>query len=65
MTPKRIAVDIAGMTCAACAQRLEKVLSRREEIAEAAVDLARDRAMILPRPGIAPEAALAAAIAAI
>jgi Cu+-exporting ATPase len=61
----RIAIDISGMTCAACASRVDRVLSRRAEIAEVAVDLARDRAVIVPKPGVTAAMATAAAISAI
>lgn len=49
----RIAIDIAGMTCAACANRVERVLRARPEIAEVRVDLAHDRAVITPATGYA------------
>lgn len=42
----RIALDITGMTCAACASRVEKVLSRVEGVDRAVVNLALERATV-------------------
>ncbi len=44
-------LGIEGMTCAACATRLEKVLNRVEGV-EAAVNLASERARVRYRPGV-------------
>ena len=44
-------LGIEGMTCAACATRLEKVLNRMNGV-EAAVNLASERARIRYRPGV-------------
>lgn len=38
--------DIVGMTCAACASRLEKVLGRLPGVLRASVNLATERAMV-------------------
>ncbi|HEY6633609.1 MAG TPA: heavy metal translocating P-type ATPase [Rhizobiaceae bacterium] len=40
----RIALDISGMTCAACSARVAKVLSRIDGVADAEVNLALERA---------------------
>lgn len=65
MTAERISIDISGMTCAACAQRIERVLHRVPEIEQAVVDLAQDRAVISLRGGGDSKAGVAAALAAI
>lgn len=53
--------DITGMTCAACAARIEKVLSRQPGVAAAHVNLALDRATV-EFDDAATAGALAAAI---
>jgi Cu+-exporting ATPase len=50
--PQTLELGIEGMTCAACAARLEKALNRVEGV-EAAVNLASERARVRYRPGIA------------
>ncbi|SDY67899.1 Cu+-exporting ATPase [Evansella caseinilytica] len=45
-------LDIGGMTCAACAARIEKVLSKQAGIKTAAVNLTTERANITYTPGI-------------
>jgi len=52
---------IGGMTCAACAARLEKVLNRQPGI-EATVNLASERAHLRYQPGIADIAAIPALV---
>jgi Cu+-exporting ATPase len=42
----RIALDITGMTCAACAARIEKVVSRVDGVSRADVNLPLERASI-------------------
>ena len=44
-------LPIEGMTCAACATRLEKVLSKVPGVAEAAVNFATERASVALAPG--------------
>ncbi len=51
----RTSLDISGMTCAACAARIEKVLSRTEGVEKASVNLALERAEIEHTPSIAPD----------
>lgn len=41
-----IALDISGMTCAACSARIEKVLSKVDGVSKAEVNLALERASI-------------------
>jgi len=36
-------LNISGMTCAACAQRIEKVVSRQQGVAAASVNLAAEQ----------------------
>ncbi len=55
-------LSIEGMTCAACATRLEKVLNRVEG-AEAVVNLATERVRIRYRPGVVGVEQLLAAVA--
>ncbi|WP_299436908.1 cation-translocating P-type ATPase [uncultured Rhodospira sp.] len=43
---RTINLDITGMTCAACSSRVEKVLSKREGVARAQVNLATERARV-------------------
>jgi P-type Cu+ transporter len=65
MTAERVSIDIAGMTCAACAQRIERVLSRVPDIGQAVVDLAQDRAVITVQEGADAGDVTAAALAVI
>ena len=57
-----VEMTIEGMTCAACATRLEKVLNRVEGV-EASVNLASERARVRYRPGIVSHARLLEAVA--
>ncbi|HEX3020928.1 MAG TPA: heavy metal translocating P-type ATPase [Lachnospiraceae bacterium] len=41
-----VTLPIGGMTCAACAQRIEKVLSKQAGIGKASVNLATEKAMV-------------------
>ena len=59
--PRLVEVAIAGMTCAACSARLEKVLNRQAGV-EATVNLAAERARVR-LAGAADEAAVIAAVA--
>jgi Cu+-exporting ATPase len=54
-------VGIEGMTCAACATRIEKVLNRLPGV-EAAVNLASERARVRYQPGVVDAAQVVAAI---
>ncbi|SFI61967.1 heavy metal translocating P-type ATPase [Thermoflavimicrobium dichotomicum] len=46
MPTKQISIQIAGMTCAACANRIEKALSRMDGVMEANVNFALERANV-------------------
>src|SRR5690606_22452082 len=55
-----IALDITGMTCAACSARVEKMLSRVEGVRKAEVNLALERASVEIDGAVAPQALIAA-----
>ena len=55
-----IALDITGMTCAACSARVEKVLSKVEGVHRAEVNLALERASIEADDAVAAQALVAA-----
>ena len=46
----KISIPIGGMSCAACAQRIEKVVSKLDGISEVSVNLATERAAIFYNP---------------
>lgn len=46
MNEKRMDVPITGMTCAACANRIEKGLSRMDGVQEVAVNFATEKAAV-------------------
>lgn len=49
---ERIDLPITGMTCAACAARIERSLGKAEGVAEAAVNLATERASVTFDPAV-------------
>lgn len=51
-TTKSVTMPIAGMTCQACAQRIEKVLSRLEGIESVSVNLVTEKATVVYNPEI-------------
>src|SRR5690625_3180534 len=55
---ERTEFDITGMTCTACANRIEKVLNREAGVKAATVNLANEAAVIDYYPSIIDEAAL-------
>jgi Cu+-exporting ATPase len=55
-----VALDITGMTCAACSARVEKMLSRVEGVRKAEVNLALERASVETDGKVAPQALVAA-----
>jgi len=57
-----IVFDVEGMTCASCALRIERILSRQDGVAAAAVSFAGQEARVEALPG-ADVAALEAAVA--
>lgn len=48
--------DITGMHCAACSSRIERVVSGMDGVAQAAVNLAAEKASVKLKPGVDPEA---------
>ena len=63
--PNDLTMPIGGMTCAACATRLERVLSRLEGVESAAVSLASEQADIRFDPArLRPGAVVAAVVKA-
>eukprot|EP01037_Dinobryon_pediforme_P030642 gene30642-34790_t len=58
-TSEPLTLDLTGMTCAACAARIEKVLSRVPGVAHATVNLALESAEV-EAVGAAPEQLVAA-----
>ena len=57
----RVELDLQGMTCAACAARIEKVLNRQPGVEHATVNFAAERASILlADPAVKPEALIEA-----
>ena len=56
-----VTLPIGGMTCAACVGRVERALKRTPGVAEAAVNLATERASVRYAPTVVAPEALAAA----
>ncbi len=57
MTPitdasEHLRFDVEGMTCASCAQRVERILARQEGVAEAVVNFAGQEARVVADPGV-------------
>lgn len=50
MTSRKTELSITGMSCATCAQRIEKGLSQLEGVESANVNLATERATIIYEP---------------
>ena len=44
---KKIAIQIEGMTCQSCANRIEKVLNRKDFVSEAGVNFAAEEAHVV------------------
>jgi P-type Cu+ transporter len=59
----RLELAIAGMTCAACARRVEKALRRAPGVSDALVNLATHRATVIYAPTLTGAGALEAAVA--
>ena len=56
----RVALDISGMTCAACSARVGKALSGVDGVREAEVNLPLERASIEIDGDVGPQALIAA-----
>ncbi|MFO8059389.1 MAG: copper ion binding protein, partial [Bacillota bacterium] len=59
---EEVQLSVTGMTCAACAQNVERALRRTEGVIDAQVNLATGRARIVFDPGKVDRADLSAAI---
>ena len=62
--PASFALDIEGMTCASCVNRIERYLRKVDGIEVANVNLATERATVVARPEVTVEQILAAVEAA-
>src|SRR5688500_2765421 len=51
--PQRLSFGVTGMTCAACASRVQRALTKSEGVADATVNFATGRATVTFDPGIA------------
>jgi P-type Cu+ transporter len=60
--PQKIEISLTGMTCAACAARVEKGLSRAPGVRDAAVNFATERATVEYDPSSATAATLVDAV---
>jgi len=61
----RVDLSIEGMTCGACAARIERGLSRLDGVASASVNLAAERATVLYDPAVTGPPAFAGKVAAL
>ncbi|NBJ71312.1 MULTISPECIES: heavy metal translocating P-type ATPase [Clostridia] len=52
---EKVEYDITGMTCAACSNRIEKVLSKQQGVTQATVNLANETAVIEYQPSLVEE----------
>lgn len=59
---KQITIPISGMTCASCAQRIEKTLNKLDGVVLAAVNLATEKATVKYDPAIVRISQIKAAI---
>ena len=49
---KHVTLGVTGMTCAACATRIEKVLNKMEGVSNATVNLATNSAVVEYNEGL-------------
>ncbi|MCA1841222.1 MAG: heavy-metal-associated domain-containing protein, partial [Actinobacteria bacterium] len=59
-TVKHLSFDVEGMTCASCAMRVQKMLSRVPGVVEASVNLAVHEASVVAEPEVTQEALVSA-----
>ncbi|MFA6109081.1 MAG: heavy metal translocating P-type ATPase [Candidatus Latescibacterota bacterium] len=59
-----LTLEIGGMTCAACARRVERALARVPGVSTAAVNLSTEQATVAYAPGLVSEARLRQAVVA-
>jgi Cu+-exporting ATPase len=57
-----VTIPIGGMTCAACAARIEKAVGKLEGVEKAAVNLATEKATVLYNPAVVRVSAIKASI---
>jgi Cu+-exporting ATPase len=62
--PRSLALDIGGMTCASCVNRIERYLRKVDGVEEANVNLATERASIVARPEVTTDQLIGAVEAA-
>jgi len=62
--PRSLALDIEGMTCASCVNRIERYLRKVDGVVEANVNLATERASVTARPEVTTDQLIAAVEAA-
>ena len=62
--PRTLALDIEGMTCASCVNRIERYLRKVDGVIEANVNLATERASVIARPDVTVDQLLGAVEAA-
>ncbi|MBA2382598.1 MAG: copper ion binding protein, partial [Chloroflexi bacterium] len=62
--PRSLALDIEGMTCASCVNRIERYLRKLDGVVEANVNLATERASVVTRPDVTVDQLIAAVEAA-
>jgi Cu+-exporting ATPase len=62
VAPETVRLSLGGMTCATCAQRIEKVLRKQVGVASAQVNLSSEIATISLTPGVASTATLIDAV---
>ena len=62
--PRSLVLDIEGMTCASCVNRIERYLRKVDGVVEANVNLATERASVVARPDVTIDQLIAAVEAA-
>ena len=62
--PRTLALDIEGMTCASCVNRIERYLRKVDGVVEANVNLATERASVVARPSVTVDQLIGAVEAA-
>ena len=62
--PRSLALDIEGMTCASCVNRIERYLRKVDGVVDANVNLATERASIVAGPDVSNDRLIAAVQAA-
>src|SRR5688572_5745356 len=62
--PRRLTLDVEGMACASCVNRIERYLRKLDGVEEANVNLATNRATVVAGGAVSTEAIIAAVEAA-